>query len=92
MKIATTIGKTKKYTLTKTKKMETTNQIKNRAYKVGEFYVKNPIMSIDKGEFVYELTTNINEAFLMTDEAAKLFHKTNGEGQIRIINTLNQKL
>lgn len=69
--------------------MKTTTQVKNRAYKVGDFYVKNPKMSIEKGEFDYELTTNINEAFLMTEEAAKLFHKTNGEGQIRIINTIN---
>lgn len=70
--------------------METTNQIKDRAYKVGEFYVKNPKMSVEKGEFDYELTTDLNEAFLMTDEAAKLFHKTNGEGQIIIINTINK--
>lgn len=90
MKIATAIGKTKIIIQTKFKNMETNKQIKNRAYKVGEFYAKNPRMSIDKGEFEYELTTNINEAFLMTEEAAKLFHKTNGEGQIRIINTLNQ--
>lgn len=70
--------------------METTNQIKDRAYKVGEFYVKNPRMSIEKGEFEYELTTNLNDCHLMTDEAAKLFHKTNGEGQIRIINIINK--
>lgn len=69
--------------------MQTMTKQKNRAYKVGEFYAKNPKMSVEKGEFVYELTTNINEAFLMTEEAAKLFHKTNGEGQIRIINTIN---
>ena len=70
--------------------METTNQPKNRAYKVGEFYVKEPKSSIEKGEFEYELTPNINEAFLMTEEAAKFFHKVNGEGQIRIINLINQ--
>lgn len=68
--------------------MKTPPQEKNRAYKVGEFYVKNPVMSIEKGEFEYELTTDLNECHLMTDEAAKMFHHINGEGQIRIINTI----
>lgn len=68
--------------------MKTTPQEKNRAYKVGEFYVKNPIMSIEKGEFDYELTTDCNDCHLMTEEAAKFLHKVNGEGQIRIINVI----
>lgn len=72
--------------------MEKNKQIKDRAYKVGEFYVKNPIYNHERGEYDYELTSNVNEAFLMTEEAAKMFHHINGEGQIRIINTLNQKL
>lgn len=71
--------------------METTTQPKNRAYKVGDFYVKNPQMDIDSGEYKYELTTNLDDAFLMTEDAAKLLHKTNGEGQIRIINIIIQQ-
>lgn len=72
--------------------METTKQIKNRAYKVGEFYIKNPIYNPELNEFVYELTTDVNDCHLMTEEVAKYLHKMNGEGQIRIINTLIQKL
>lgn len=69
--------------------METTTQPKNRAYKVGEFYVKNPTYNAEKNEFEYELTTSVNDCHLMTEDAAKHLHKMNGEGQIRIINTLN---
>lgn len=68
--------------------MKTTTQIKNRVYKVGEFYVKNPKYNAEKNEFEYELTTNVNECHLMTEEVAKYLHKMNGEGQIRIINTI----
>jgi hypothetical protein len=69
--------------------METTQQPKNRAYKVGELYVKNPKYNPEKNEFEYELTSNINECHLMTEEVAIYFHRMNGEGQIRIINTIN---
>ena len=47
-------------TRTKTNKMKTTTQEKNRAYKVGEFYVKNPTYNPELNEFVYELTTDVN--------------------------------
>ena len=69
--------------------METTTQPKNRAYKVGECYVKNPKFNADKNEFDYELTRFINECHLMTEEVATYFHRMNGEGQIRIINTID---
>jgi hypothetical protein len=70
--------------------METKNQTKDRAYMIGNFYVKNPQYSIEKGEYEYQLTTNIDDAFLMTNEAAKFLHKCNGEGQIRIINIIQK--
>lgn len=72
--------------------MKSTTQPTNRAYQVGDFYVKNPIYNPELNEFVYELTTDVNDCHLMTEEVAKYLHKMNGEGQIRIINTLNQKL
>lgn len=70
--------------------MKTTTQEKNRAYKVGEFYVKNPTYNPELNEFVYELTTDVNECHLMTEDVARYLHKMNGEGQIRIINTINK--